>query len=234
MRKSRGLEYSEVLQPHLSKCEVVPFGIEAKFANRTMGVNNHLKKIKDEHGEYFLFIGRLVPYKGVDVLLRAMATTDKKLLCIGVGPRWEQWNTQAKLLGLSDRVKFLGQVTDDEEFAAYIHGCHSIVLPSVDESEAFGIVLIEAMACGKPVITTKLKSGVSWVNDAGVTGIEVPPREYEPLAQAIQIMADNKEMRLQMGEAARKRFEQKFQLHQMISGYENLYLESIDRAKIAA
>ena len=185
-------------------------------------------------GDYFLFVGRLVPYKGVDVLLKAMRHISQNLVLIGKGPCLEEWTELAHDFGVSHKVKFLGQVDDDSQFSAYLHGCHSLVLPSIDESEAFGIVLIEAMSCGKPVITTQLKSGVPWVNDAGVTGLDVPPREWEPLAQAMNKLANNHELRQQMGEAARKRFAQHFMLENMVLSYEGIYLKTIEHKVVPA
>ena len=150
------IKYSEALHPHKEKCEVVPFGVKAKHAERSMKTNEYLHRIKKEQGDYFLFVGRLVPYKGVDVLLKAMRHVSQNLVLIGKGPRWETWHRMASELGVSHKVTFLGQVDEDREFSAYLHGCHSLVLPSVDESEAFGIVLIEAMSCGKPCLAASL------------------------------------------------------------------------------
>lgn len=228
------VEYSKPLQDYKNKIEVIPFGVRAKHAQKTMAVNEHLKKIKDELGDYFLFVGRLVPYKGVDVLLHAMRQVKENLVVIGQGPRWEAWYMLAQDLGVADRVRLIGRVDDDNEFGAYIHGCHSLVLPSIDESEAFGIVLIEAMSCGKPVITTKLKSGVPWVNDKGVTGLEVMPKDAEGLAKALNTLGQDHDLRLKMGEAAKKRFQTMFQVDTMVNSYLNLYMNCIDQKKVAA
>ncbi len=228
------LEYSQTLQPFKDKCEVIPFGVRAKHAERTMEINAHLKKIKDELGDYFLFVGRLIPYKGVDVLLHAMRQVKQKLVILGNGPRWEAWYLLAQDLGLQDQVRMVGKVEDDKEFAAYMHGCTSLVLPSINEAEAFGIVLIEAMSCGKPVITTKLYSGVPWVNDQGVTGLEVMPKDHHGLAKAMNELANNHEQRQLMGEAARKRFESFFTVDKMINSYISVYLEATEKKQAAA
>ena len=228
------LTFSKPLHEYENKTEVIPFGVRAKHAKKTMEITNHMKSIKDELGDYFLFVGRFVPYKGVDVLLRAMKSVDKKLALIGTGPRWEAWHQLAKDLGVSEKVKFLGLVDDDSEFAAYLHGSQSLVLPSINESEAFGIVLIEAMSCSVPVITTNLKSGVPWVNDAGVTGLQVEPNDYESLAKAMNKMGNDHEMRSEMSAAARQRFEKMFQLETMVDAYLDLYSDSLEEKKVAA
>jgi len=219
------LKYSKALEEHKKKSLIVPFGVKGSHAKKSMELNHHIKKIKDKHGDYFLFIGRLVPYKGIDVLLKAMVSSNPnaRLVCIGKGPRWEIWNQLAVDLGVKDRVEFLGQVDSELEFAAYIHGCHSLVLPSVDESEAFGIVQIEAMSCGKPVITTQLKSGVSWVNADNISGLSIPPRDSEALTKALDLLFENHNLRARLGEGARDRYRKLFQWETMITGYEQIY-----------
>lgn len=228
------LKYSELLHPHKDKVDVIPFGVRAKHSERTLEINNAMKKIKDELGDYFLFIGRLVPYKGVDVLLHALKRVNEKLVILGQGPKWEDWYLLAQDLGLQEQVRLIGRVDDDHEFAAYMHGCQALVLPSLNEAEAFGIVLIEAMSCGKPIITTDLKSGVPWVNDKGVTGLEVPPNDAKALGSALHEMATDHEMRRNMGEAALKRFHSLFYVDKMVNAYLSLYEDMLDRKSIAA
>lgn len=227
------IKYSPNLQEYQDKIEVIPFGIRPKHATKTLAINDHLKKIKDELGDYFLFVGRLVPYKGVDILLHALKSVKENLVIIGQGPRWESWGKLAQDLGIQNRVKLVGKVENDDEFAAYIHGCHSLVLPSIDESEAFGIVLIEAMSCAKPVITTQLKSGVPWVNDKGVTGFEVMPKDHQGLAEAMNTLAIDHSLRQTMGENALNRFNQFFQVDTMVNSYFHLYENCMEQKKVA-
>lgn len=89
------------------------------------------------------------------------------------------------------------------------------------------------MSCGKPVITTDLKSGVPWVNDAGVTGFQVPPKQWEPLAQAMNKLATDHDLRLKMGEAAKKRFQQYFTVDTMVQSYHNVYLQALEEKQVA-
>ena len=105
---------------------------------------------------------------------------------------------------VADRVRFLGSVSDAELTALY-HACDLFVLPSVTRAEAFGMVQIEAMACGKPVVSTALPSGVPWVNQHARTGIVVPPGDPDALAVAIQTLVADPALRRRMGEAARAR-----------------------------
>ncbi len=228
------LEYSKPLLNFKDKCEIIPFGVRAKHAEKTMAIKSQMKKIKDELGDYFLFVGCLLPYKGVDVLMHAMRQVDQKLVILGNGPLWEEWYLLAKDLGLQDQVRMIGRVDDDDEFAAYLHGCTGLVLPSLNEAEAFGIVLIEAMSCSKPVITTKLYSGVPWVNDKGVTGFEVMPNDHRGLAQAMNDMANNHDLRKKMGAAARQRFESRFTVDKMVNTYLSIYDQCLMQKKVAA
>ncbi len=228
------LKYSPHLENFKDKAQVIPFGIRAKHAQQTLPMKHELKKIKDLYGDYILFIGRLVPYKGVDVLLKAMAEVDENLIIIGEGPRWEAWHELRDHLGLEKKVHFVGAVKDDTQFAAYLHGCHALVLPSVDESEAFGMVLLEAMSCGKPVITTNLKSGVPWVNDKDVTGLQVEPRDVSGLTEAIHLITQNHGLRNKMGENALERFHRLFEVQTMVQSYLELYDQSLDQKQKVA
>jgi rhamnosyl/mannosyltransferase len=204
------IEFSKWLKNFEAKCEVIPFGIEPKHDVKSLEINTHLNFIKQKYDRYFLFIGRMVSYKGIPVLLEAMMSLEQNLVLIGKGPQLEAMKSLAREYGLADRVHFLGAVESDAEFAAYLHGCDAVVLPSINEAEAFGLALLEAMSCKKPVITTDLKSGVRYVNVSGVTGLSVPPSDAGALSKAMYRMATDDEMRLAMGAAAHKHFVDKF------------------------
>lgn len=226
------LKYSRWLRKYAHKCQIIPFGIQAKHANRNIEIVKKLKSIKDKYSRYFLFIGRMVAYKGVNVLLESMQNVEQNLVLIGKGPLFEQWQKLSKNLGVSDRVHFLGQVNDEEEFSAYLHGCDAVVLPSLNEAEAFGLVLLEAMACGKPIITTELNSGVRMVNSPGETGLEVPPSNVLRLTEAMNHMASNHEMRLQMGINAKVRFENMFRIDKFVQSYLGVYAQMIGETTV--
>ena len=140
------------------------------------------------NGPIALFVGRLVPYKGADVLLRALARVDVAAVVIGDGPMRGELERLSRDLKLESRIFFLGPLEDDA-VAAWYAACDLFVLPSVTRAEAFGLVQLEAMARAKPVISTRLATGVPWVNVDGVTGIVVPPGDSEALAAALQTLA---------------------------------------------
>lgn len=221
------LTYSKWLKDFAKKCQVIPFGIHPKHAEKNMDVVKNIKEIKDNHSRYFLFVGRMVGYKGVNILLRAMQDVQSELVLIGVGPLLDKWKDLAKRLGVSSRTHFVGSVKDDQKFSAYLHGADALVLPSLNEAEAFGLVLLEAMSCGTPVVTTKLNSGVREVNQAGVTGIEVDPGQSAQLAKALRDISKNDELRLKMGQAAHERFQKYFLVDRFVDSYLNMYQQVV-------
>ena len=209
------------LQEFQAKCTVIPFGVEKTEADqpaqeRAAGIR------RDFNQPIVLFVGRLVPYKGVDVLLDAMAGLNAVALIVGEGPQRTSLEAQADRLGVTNRVRFLGAVTD-QELAALYRACDVFVLPSVTRQEAFGVVQLEAMAAGKPVVSTDLGTGVGWVNRHGETGYVVPPRDSRALEQAIRGLLDDPDLRRSMGEAAIRRVGSTFTVERMIDDTLALY-----------
>jgi rhamnosyl/mannosyltransferase len=208
-------ESASQLAAYRHKCVVVPYGIDLKPLADAPECRRRAAELKLEHGRpLVLFTGRLVPYKGVDVLIRASARTTARVLIAGDGPLRAQLEALAAECGVSDRVRFLGSVSD-AELAALYHACDMFVLPSVTRAEAFGMVQIEAMACGKPVVSTALPSGVPWVNQHARTGLVVPPGNHDALATAIQTLIADPALRRRMGEAARERVVAEFTADRM-------------------
>jgi len=171
-----------------------------------------------------LNIGRLVGYKGQRYLIEAVRDLDVAVWLAGAGPLEVELKAQARALGIGDRVRFCGPVAD-ADLPAMIHACDIFVLPSITPSEAFGIVQIEAMACGKPVISCELASGVPFVNQDGVTGIVVPPGSAAALAEAVGRLLVEPALRQRMGESGRCRAEQEFDGNVMIDRYWKLFEE---------
>ena len=149
----------------------------------------------------FVFVGRLVPYKGLDVLIAAMARAPGlHCLVIGDGPRRAALEAQAEATGLAGRLAFLGPVDEAEKLAA-LHAADAFVLPSITVAEAFGIAQVEAQLCGLPVVTTDLPSGVTEVTRDGETGLVVPPGDPEALAAAMSRLAGDAALRARLGAA---------------------------------
>lgn len=219
------IEGSLYLEPYASKCQVIPFGVDKelmKAADLYMG-----QEIGKHHTTTrFLFAGRLVYYKGCDILLKAFAGLKGKeaeLVVIGDGVLREELMELAKKLRIQNQVTFLGEVSQEvllQNFA----DCDVFVLPSIVPSEAFGIVQIEAMAFGKPVINTNLKSGVPYVSRNGETGLTVEAGNTAQLTEAMDKLMDNKELREKYGRAAAEKARTYYNMDHMISEVRKLYM----------
>lgn len=211
------------LQDFQAKCTVIPFGIEARKADAPGAIVQRAEEIRrSENRRIVLFVGRLVAYKGVDVLLEALKGLKAVAMIVGDGPLRAQLEAQARALDVSSQVRFLGSVEDDE-LAALYRACNVFVLPSVTRQEAFGVVQLEAMAAGKPVVSTDLGTGVGWVNRDGDTGYVVPPRDPRALHEALARLLGDADLQKSMGEAAAKRIRTEFSLERMIDDTLSLY-----------
>jgi rhamnosyl/mannosyltransferase len=225
------------LQDFQAKCKVIPFGVEPQNGHDSEQNVRRAREIRREANQAIvLFVGRLVPYKGVDVLLEALTGLDAVGFIVGEGPIRVALQDRARQLGISSRVHFLGSV-DDNELAALYRACNIFVLPSVTRQEAFGVVQLEAMAAGKPVVSTDLGTGVGWVNKDGETGYVVPPRDAAALRDAIARLLNDGALQKTMGDAAAKRIRSGFTLERMIDDTLSLYRDVIataDHDKTAA
>ena len=211
----RYIETSSWLDPVRKKCTVIPLGIDAlRFTP---------PETPFDGPPTLLFVGKLRYYKGLDTLLHALAQLqDVRLEVVGDGPMRVPWETLARSLGVSDRVRFHGEV-DDAALAGYYHRAHAFVLPANARSEAFGMVLLEAMASGLPCITTEVGTGTSWVVQEGVTGRVVSPGTPRLLAEAIDDLLGVPERRAHMAKTARQRVDEMFTLEIMTERVMALY-----------
>ncbi|HXF05058.1 MAG TPA: glycosyltransferase [Blastocatellia bacterium] len=212
-----------VLRSMHRKCVVIPFGVDISKFHREADTERRVERLRARFGDRIvLFVGRLVYYKGVEVLIRAMTQVAGHLLIVGEGPWEKKLRRLARRLSLENKVSFQGEVSSDM-LVAYYHACDVFVLPSTHRSEMFGLVQLEAMACGKPVVSTALPTGVSWVNQHNVTGLLVPPGDAVALARAITHLLDDPDRRNRLGEAAQRRVAEEFTADQMIERTLDLY-----------
>ncbi|MEW6161497.1 MAG: glycosyltransferase [Verrucomicrobiota bacterium] len=214
----RHFEFSPWLQPFAAKTEVIPFGINL---DRLSAVDPaHVAEFRARAKEHpiLLTIGRLVGYKGHRYLLEAARELDALVWIVGNGPLETELRRLTREWQLEDRVRFWGSVSD-ADLPAMLHACDVFVLPSITPNEAFGLVQVEAMACGKPVVSCDLRSGVPFVNQHGVTGLVVPPANSSALAEALKRLLGDEELRQQMGRAGRDRAHKEFAEKVMIERY---------------
>jgi rhamnosyl/mannosyltransferase len=216
---------SKVLAGFRERCHVIPFGISPDYFQRVDGTE--VAEIRQRYGpRIVLGVGRFVYYKGFEYLIRAMKGVDAHLLLIGNGPLREKLAREAVASGVSDKVNFLTKVKDVRPF---YQAADVFVLPSIARSEAFGIVQLEAMACGKPVVNTALDSGVPFVSPHGVSGLTVQPANPAALSEAINTLLDNPKLAAGYGQAGRRRIEQKFSLDVMARETVRVYDEIMNR-----
>ena len=217
---------SRELVPFLAKCRTVPLGIDA--AHGRSYAPDAVASVRKRFGTTIvLAVGRLVPYKGFEHLIRAMESVAATLVIIGSGPLRQALQRLIEDCRLS-RVHLAGHV---EDLTPYYHAAEMVVLPSVSRAEAFGLVQLEAMAAAKPVINTDLDSGVPEVSIHGKTGLTVPPRSHRALADAMNLLLSNPEQRLHYGMAGLRRVQTEFSLDTMIERSLDVYREAQEQSK---
>lgn len=207
------------------KIRVLPFGVDLqRFSPRVH--NERPKGFPSGAGPVGLFVGRIVGYKGLDILLDAVRGTDLRMVIVGDGPERVRLEARVGDEGLAGQVVFAGAVSD-VDLPAYYQAADYFVLPSITTAEMFGIVLLEAMAMERPVITTAVPSGVREVNAAGETGLEVPVGDAGALRSAMERLSSDADLRRQLGRAGRRRVEERFTLEKMVEGHLGLYRELV-------
>lgn len=211
---------SPVLSRYRDRCRVIPYGIPVEGFGRG---EEGAARVRERFGPRLVVsVGRLVYYKGFEHLVEAMRSVDGTLLIVGDGPLRGALEDRIRDLGLQERVILLGKV---EDTAPFYHAADVFVLASIARSEAFGIVQLEAMACGKPVVNTNLDSGVPYVSRDGESGLTVPPSDPEALARAITRILDDPDLRARYGRAARLRVREEFSRETMTRRMVQLYRE---------
>jgi glycosyltransferase involved in cell wall biosynthesis len=203
---ARYLHSSAELTEFRGKCRLIPLGIDpAQVLGRHGTACPAITK--DSALPLILAVGRLVPYKGFDVLIRAMKDVNANLVLIGSGPEAPELEKLIDSESVAHKVKMLGHV---EDVAGYLRTASIFVLPSITRAEAFGLVQLEAMAAGLPVINTDIDSAVPEVSVHGETGLTVPPGNVRDLSEAIQTLLNDSELRRHFSEAARRRVSSEF------------------------
>tara|TARA_B100000795_G_scaffold233393_1_gene192102 strand:- start:535 stop:1635 length:1101 start_codon:yes stop_codon:yes gene_type:complete len=201
------LETSQVLKKYRDKTSIISIGLNQESYPDVL--DSDLTNMKDRVGSgFFLFLGSLRKYKGLDILLRALHGTNLQCVIAGSGGVEKEITQQAEKLKMKN-VFFLKRVTDVEKIAL-LKLCCSVVFSSTQRSEAFGVALIEGSMFSKPLISTDLGTGTSYVNLNGITGIVVPPSDIFALRNAMMHLDKDKILAKKMGHSARLRYEKLF------------------------
>ena len=219
---------SKVLESYTSKLGVIPLGLSESLYPRP----NEALVAKFQQrfgGNFFLFIGALRSYKGLDSLLDAAKTTEFPIVIGGSGELASHLADRVASEGLLN-VHLLGAIGDDEK-VALLKACSIFVFPSHQRSEAFGLSLVEAAMMSKPMISCELGSGTSFVNKAGETGEVVQPNDSQALSHSMRILSESESLREVYGVNARSRFERLFRAEIMVDKYLGLYRQLIQQDK---
>jgi len=213
------LTSSRPLEMHRDRCTVVPLGIRDATSEpdaRTSSAPQRDLRV--------LFVGRLTYYKGLSFLIEAVSTLPEvELRIVGQGEQRAHLEALAARRGAGGRIAFLGDLTDTQ-VSAELDACHCLCLPSIERTEAFGVVLLEAMRKAKAlVVTTVAGTGMSWVSPSGVTGLSVAPEDAEALTDALRRLRDEPGLRTALGVAARARFETCFRISEPVKALRTIY-----------
>ena len=214
------LETSDVLKRFSGKVSVIPYGLDkASYPTPTA---QKLQYWREKLGpKFFLFVGVLRYYKGLHILIEAAQGTDYPIVIVGAGPIETELKAQAVQLGLRN-IHFLGQLPDEDK-VALLTLCYGVVFPSHLRSEAFGVSLLEGAMYGKPMISSEIGTGTTFINIADETGLVVPPSDPAALRQAMQYLWEHPQQAAEMGRRAEERYWQHFTADQMVKSYVELY-----------
>lgn len=218
------IEYSEFLRPRAEKCHQINFGLPTiEIANNEPAQARALE-LRAEHGgrPIVLFVGRLVYYKGVDVLIESMTRVDADYVVIGSGPLLDEMRAKAVEQKSDDRLSII-DYADNQELVAWLHAADVLALPSVLPSEAFGLVQIEAHAAHTPTVSTLLKSGVPYANLDSVTGFSVEVGSSDALAEGLNKILLDDDLRDRLGAQAQLRATTEFTIDSMVERTVGLY-----------
>jgi len=221
------IDESPFLKPHAAKCVIVPYGIvPAEWAEVTDNVRQRAESLREKHPRLAISMGRLVPYKGFPVLLKALQNIDGEVVIVGGGSEHERLEALAKEYGVADRLILAGFLPRDE-MKAWLHAARTFVLPSVTTAEAFGIVQIEAMAAGLPVVNTNLPTAVPTIARDGREGFTVPIHDAEALAAAVNRLLDDPALATRFGAAGRARVDAEYSETVFLQRIRQVYLDAL-------
>jgi rhamnosyl/mannosyltransferase len=213
---------SEPLRNWLYKCHVVPLGVDVdRFSRQGSG---NAEAARGDPGLQVLAVGRLTYYKGFQYLVEATARTPEiHVNIVGEGELADKLKTLVASLKLQDRVTFLGSLSD-AELAQQMSVCDCLCLPSIERTEAFGMVLLEAMYFGKATVISDVPgSGMGYIVDNGVTGIKLKPADADALAGAFRRLALDRGELARMGQRGKDKFEQQFDINHTVAGLVDIY-----------
>ena len=222
------LASSAVLEQHRDKVKVVTYGLDKRIYPAPS--DQLLAQWRTRLGErFFLFVGVLRYYKGLHILLEAAQGTEYPIVIVGAGPIEQDLKEQARKLGVRN-VTFLGALPEEDK-VALLHLCYAVVFPSHLRSEAFGISLLEGAMYGKPMISSEIGTGTSYINIHNETGLVVPPSNPDAFREAMHRLWQHPEVVGAMGERAEARYRALFTADAMAANYSEVYRQLLQEKR---
>ncbi len=216
---------SDVLEKYSDKVTQITYGLDK--AAYPQPDDDRLAFWRERVGDkFFLFIGVLRYYKGLHILLEAAEGIDYPIVIVGAGPIEQELHEQALKLGLRN-IHFLGYQTDADK-VALLTLSYAVIFPSHLRSEAFGMSLLEGAMYGKPLISSEIGTGTTYINVADETGLVIPPSDPDALRQAMIYLWEHPAQAAEMGKCAEQRYWQLFSAEQMVQSYVDLYREMVE------
>ncbi len=221
---------SPFLAAHGEKCAVIPYGIDVAYWAELDGAQRRrVEELRSRYPRLVLATGRLVPYKGFDVLIEALRRVDATAIIVGEGPLRHDLLRLAQQHGVADRLILAGRLSRDD-LKVHLHAARIYAFPSVGAAEAFGIVQLEAMAVGLPIVNTNLPTGVPHVARHGLEALTVPPNDPAVLAAAIGQLLDDAALAQRLGAAGRRRATTEYDLQAFVKRIEDVYEQAVSAA----
>jgi len=221
---------SPFLAAHAEKCAVVPFGIDVPYwTELDSAQRRRAEELRSRYPRLVVATGRLVPYKGFDVLIAALRDVDATAIIVGEGALRHDLLRLAQQRGVAERVILAGMLSRDD-LKVHLHAARLYAFPSVSAAEAFGIVQIEAMAAGLPIVNTDLPTGVPHVARHGLEALTVPPSDPAALAAAISQLLDDPALAQRLGAAGRRRATTEYDLQSFVKRIEDVYDQAVRAA----
>lgn len=217
--------HSKYLKKYISKIRVVPIGIDPDELKTTEALSLDLKQ-KYKNKKIIFSLGRFCYYKGFEYLIESAKYLDDNYIIIigGDGYLRHKYEKIIARYRLQSKVILPGKLSEYEK-ANYLIACDVFCLSSIEKSEAFGIVQIEAMCKGRPVVATMIEgSGVDWVNQDGVSGLNVIPRNPNELAKAFELIINDEMLHKKLSNGAKERFTNEFTLEKMTNKCIDFYM----------
>jgi rhamnosyl/mannosyltransferase len=221
---------SPFLAAHGEKCAIIPYGIDVSYWTELDGAQRRrVDELRSRYPRLVMATGRLVPYKGFDVLIEALRHVDATAIIVGEGPLRDDLLRMAQQRGVAERVILAGMLSRDD-LKVHLHAAQLFAFPSVSAAEAFGIVQIEAMAVGLSIVNTDLPTGVPHVARHGLEALTVSPNDPAMLAAAIAQLLADRALAQRLGAAGRRRATTDYALQSFVQRIEEVY----DEAMLAA